>query len=119
VFSMGRRVNGQLNAYRRQVAALCLQKVWRGSQHRRKHGVFELKARPTEANASQPFWVKGSEINSDLDMYHGPVQLPEGHVLSVASASPNRSEPLPRRGRSSAQAGRYNGRAILHTATPQ
>jgi hypothetical protein len=91
-------VRSQLQGYARQVAALSMQKVWRGCVHRRKHGIIEFVAQPNEKRAGEPFWVKGADVNSELDMYHGPVQLPEGHVLSVASASPNRSDPLPRRG---------------------
>ena len=98
-------VRAQLKAYRRQVAALSVQKVWRGRCHRKQHGVFEFQPQPSErahgrSAGAKPFWVKGADVDSELDMYHGPVELPEGHhALSArSSASPNRSEPLPRRG---------------------
>ena len=109
---MARTVREQLAAYRRHVGAQVLQRVWRGSSYRRKQGVFQRREIPDDMTSSKPFYVKGSDINAELDMYHGPVDAPA--LNNPASASPARSEPLPRKGGSPNRSGAWQRGFVLH-----
>lgn len=94
---MVRSIKTQLLGFRRHVAAQVLQRVWRGFQYRKLHGTFRDVSVVHNFDKTKPFWVKGKKINSELDMYHGPVTLEQDFRLKIASTSPLRPEPLPRR----------------------